>query len=83
MNIDAINNSLLSFLPVEQSTGAEVDIPTQQHFASLLNAPEATASPDSLVGAQGALSELAVGTEMTAKVAGSLTQAVNKLVNIS
>ncbi|BEV73185.1 MULTISPECIES: type III secretion system inner rod subunit SctI [unclassified Paludibacterium] len=50
-------------------------------FAALLSA-EAPGSPEGMLQAQGALTQLTLGSDLTAKVAGALTQAINKLVNL-
>ncbi|MBZ6071271.1 type III secretion system inner rod subunit SctI [Aeromonas schubertii] len=86
MTIDAIHaiaQALAPVTPLAQPNPAEVDLPTQQRFAALLNSPQTSDSPSGLMGAQSALTELAVGVDLTAKVAGSLGQTINKLVNLS
>ena len=82
MTVAAINNALSAIAPLGQTEAVTPDIPAQQRFAELLNAPQTANAPDALFSAQGALNELTVGAELTAKVAGSLTQSINKLVNI-
>ncbi|MFM5540444.1 type III secretion system inner rod subunit SctI [Aeromonas veronii] len=84
MTIDAIHTIGQALAPATPlSTPAKVDISTQQYFAALLNNSMNSTSPDALMGAQSALTELAVGMDFTAKVAGSLGQTINKLVNMS
>lgn len=83
MNITAINQALVPLAIPGTAGSTDVALPTQQHFSSLLNAPEATESPDAMLNNQKVLSEMLVGVDLTAKVAGSLTQTINKLVNMS
>ncbi len=82
MTITAISHALSAIAPLGGPEAATPDLPAQQRFAELLNAPQSADAPDALFSAQGALNELTVGAELTAKVAGSLTQSINKLVNI-
>ena len=81
--IHAVSQALAPVTPLGQARPAEVDLPTQQRFATLLNSPLTSDSPDRLIEAQSAFTELAVGIDLTAKVAGSLGQTINKLVNLS
>ncbi|EAA3660115.1 type III secretion system inner rod subunit SctI [Salmonella enterica] len=81
--IHAIGQALAPVTPLGLDNPPEVDLPTQQRFAALLNNPEISDSPHGLMAAQSALTELAVGVDLTAKVAGSLGQTINKLVNLS
>lgn len=83
MSIAAITQALGAIAPLGPSGPVTPDVPAQQRFAQLLNNPQAADDPGVLFAAQGALSELTVGTELTAKLAGSLTQSINKLVNMS
>lgn len=55
----------------------------QSHFAELLRSHANTpAGPDNTLAVQGAMNQLTVGTDLLAKVAGSLTQSINKLTNM-
>lgn len=81
--IHAIGQALAPVNPLGQANPAEVDLPTQQRFAALLSSSVTSDSPNGLMGAQSTLTELAVGVDLTAKVAGSLAQTINKLVNLS
>lgn len=87
MSLDAINaigHTLAPLSPLNQTSSAEeVDLSTQQRFSALLNPSQAVDSPEHLIGSQLALTEMAIGVDLTAKVAGSLTQSINKLVNLS
>ncbi|PHV11497.1 type III secretion system inner rod subunit SctI [Chitinimonas sp. BJB300] len=83
MNIDAIQSLLPNMNPTDATAPvAAPDAATQSRFAALLQPPQAVVDPVQLVAAQGQLSTITVGTELAAKVAGSLTQTVNKLVNM-
>jgi type III secretion system YscI/HrpB-like protein len=82
MSIDAISHALAALAPLGPSEAPVPDASAQQRFAAMLDSQKAADSPDALFAAQGAMSELAVGAELTAKVAGSLTQSINKLVSM-
>lgn len=87
MIIDAVG----SFTPVidsfiknthPPSSVSDVDFSVQQRFAEYLSSPQTT-SPEVMLGVQKILNELAVNTELTAKIAGSVTQTINKLTSLS
>ncbi|OHX11797.1 EscI/YscI/HrpB family type III secretion system inner rod protein [Chromobacterium sinusclupearum] len=82
MTIEAITHALAAIAPLGEAEPAQPSQSAQQRFAELLNNPKAADEPGALFAAQSAFNELAVGTELTAKVAGSLTQSINKLVNM-
>lgn len=83
MSIDAIGQALLSVGPVgSQATDIQPEAGSVAHFASLMQGANAVASADALLQVQGALSSVQVGADLTAKVAGSLTQTVNKLISL-
>lgn len=82
MSIEAISHALAALAPLGQSEAPAPDASSQQRFAALLDSQKAADSPDALFAAQSVLSELTVGCELTAKVAGSLTQSINKLVSM-
>ncbi|MFM0515382.1 type III secretion system inner rod subunit SctI [Paraburkholderia sp. RL17-373-BIF-A] len=82
MDIFSIANISSALAPVSQSPAATPSSTAQQQFADLLGGPSPTNSPDALLGAQFELTQMMVGTELTAKVAGSITQSINKLVNM-
>ncbi|QAU24831.1 EscI/YscI/HrpB family type III secretion system inner rod protein [Dyella sp. M7H15-1] len=55
----------------------------QSQFAELLSThTNATTASDNALAVQGALSQLTVGTDLAAKVFGSLAQSINKLTNM-
>lgn len=82
MNIPAITDALTAVTPLSQSSAATPPISAQEQFAALLESPAAAGSPNTLLAAQATLNQMTVGTELTAKLAGSLTQSINKLVNM-
>ncbi|TDR76587.1 type III secretion system inner rod subunit SctI [Paludibacterium purpuratum] len=58
------------------------DPASSERFAALLATPEVPGSPAELLQAQAQLMSLSMGSDLTAKVAGLCTQAINKLVHM-
>ena len=87
MSIEAIIAALeQTSIPLQAPTGvASTDVAPDiaQRFANLLNSPEAPEAPGSYLSVQDKMNEVTVGNEMVAKIAGSLVQSINKLVNMS
>lgn len=54
----------------------------QEEFAALLDSRPSTRSPNALLSAQSMLATSTMETALDAKVAGLVTQGVNKLVNM-
>jgi type III secretion system YscI/HrpB-like protein len=82
VNIANIQQLLTSVAhSVEPVSAAIPDQAVQSRFAELLHAHTSAASENALA-MQGAMNQLTVGTDLLAKVAGSLTQSINKLTNM-
>ena len=66
----------------EQTTGVVPSMSAQEEFAALLNDQSVAGAPAALLAVQEEHVQKAVGIELVAKVAGSLTQSINKVVNM-
>lgn len=81
MSLEAIVEVLAALAPADPVAPPLPDLPTQQRFAEMLKTPERISSPSGMLTLQGEVSEMLVATDLAAKVAGAVTQGVNKLVN--
>lgn len=82
-SINSINDLLYSFTSVDKLEGNNLDQYSKQYFSELLNPIDSTKSIEATKNAQKALSEWSLGADITAKTAGSFSQAINKLVNMT
>lgn len=82
MNISAISDFLSVCASVHPDVAATPTQSAQEKFSAMFAQPADVASPDALLDAQTAFNQRIVDTEFTAKVAGSLTQSINKLANM-
>ncbi|MBJ7262942.1 MAG: type III secretion system inner rod subunit SctI [Burkholderiaceae bacterium] len=82
MNIAAISDQIATFASANPAVAATPTQSDQQRFSALLAQPANIGSPDVLLGEQAAIGRMIVETEMIAKVAGSVTQSINKLANM-
>ncbi|MBC8642802.1 type III secretion system inner rod subunit SctI [Caballeronia sp. EK] len=82
MNVLPLIGAASAVLQVSQSSATVPSDAAKERFAALLDNPEAVSSPDALLAAQMELTKVTVGADLTAKVAGLLTQTVNKLVSM-
>jgi type III secretion system YscI/HrpB-like protein len=82
--IQAIGQTLAPLSPLSKADPVAVHPSAQQQFAALLNAsPITPAGALAVQNVQQEVSELTFGAELTAKLAGSVAQSINKLVNLS
>ncbi|MGQ5524536.1 type III secretion system inner rod subunit SctI [Chitinimonas sp. PSY-7] len=82
MNLDPIHQAALPTINPTEAVQAP-DETMQAKFAALMQPGVAATDPVELLKAQSQLGNIAVGTDLTAKAVGALTQAINKLVNMS
>ncbi|MBV8047531.1 MAG: type III secretion system inner rod subunit SctI [Paludibacterium sp.] len=82
MTIDPIAPLANARTQPESGVAPPPDPATIERFAAMMAGSDPLSAPSDLLQAQKQLSRTALSTDWTAKVAGLLTQAVNKLVNM-
>ncbi len=87
MDVNAIGSVLEAVITPSAMRTVAPGVAAQQLFSDLLktagiNSVQAQLTPDNLLAAQSLLNKMSVTVDLTAKVAGSLTQSINKLVSM-